>query len=111
MIDRVPKLLLQILQNRFELLSLELQEEKIQFIQLFLMTAIATTFGLVGFLGLGILIVWLLPPDTRAGGAIALIAIILIVSVVHGLIVIRMARRHTPFETTIATLRKDVQES
>jgi uncharacterized membrane protein YqjE len=111
MIDRIPKLLIQILQNRFELLSLELQEEKIRFIRLFLMTAIATTFGLVGFLGLGILIVWLLPPDNRMWGAIILIAVILLVSLVSALLVIRMARRHTPFETTIATLRRDVQES
>lgn len=111
MIERIPKLLLQILQNRFELLSLELQEEKIQFIRLFLMTAVATTFGLFGLLGLGILIVWLLPPENQTGGAIVLIAVILVVSLINALIVIRMARKHTPFEMTISTIRKDVQES
>jgi uncharacterized membrane protein YqjE len=111
MIERIPKLFLQILQNRFELLSLELQEEKVQFIRLFLMTAVATTFGLVGVLGLGALIVWLLPPDNRTAGAVALIAIILGVALISALIVIRMARNHTPFEMTISTIRKDVTES
>lgn len=111
MIERIPELLLQIVQNRFELLSLELQEEKVRAIRLFVMAGIATTLGLIGLLGLGVLIVWLLPPDSRTWGALVLIAVILIASLVLSLMAIRTSRRHTPFEMTISTLKRDVDES
>ncbi|MFP4383340.1 MAG: phage holin family protein [Spirochaetia bacterium] len=107
MISKIPSLLIKIIENRLELFSLELSEEKIRFSQLVTLTIIASTCGLVAIIGATILIIWALPPDERLVGGIIAVGIYAIVSVVLAIIGVSLARKRKPFEGTIATLEKD----
>lgn len=110
MIERIPKLLLQILQNRFELVSLEMQEEKVRLTRLIVLLLWAATLGLTAVLGLGVLIVWLVPDGARLWTAAGLIAAMLACSAMIALVARRQSRRHRPFEATVSTLQRDIQD-
>ncbi|MDA3900210.1 MAG: phage holin family protein [Spirochaetes bacterium] len=111
MIERVPKLFLQILQNRLQLISLELQEEKIRFKRQMALSVVGAILGVTGLIGLGILIIYLVPTADRVLVASIIIAIFIITSVVLLVVVQGLSRRHTPFEATLATLDKDIYKS
>ncbi|MDR9497748.1 MAG: phage holin family protein [Hydrogenovibrio sp.] len=111
MIERVPKLFLQILQNRFELLSLELQEERIRVQQQIALVTVGALLGVTSLIGLGILIVFLIPPADRVLAACIIIALYLFAAVVSLIIARRLTRQHTPFEATLATLDKDIENT
>jgi uncharacterized membrane protein YqjE len=107
MISKIPSLLIKILENRLELFSLELSEEKVRFSQLVTLTIIASTSGLVAVIGATILIIWALPPENRLLGGIIVVGVYAVISVVMAIIGISLARKRKPFEGTLATLEKD----
>jgi uncharacterized membrane protein YqjE len=110
MIERIPKLFLQILHNRLELFTLELQEEKIRLHQSIVLTILGAFLGFTGIAGLGILIIWLVPPESRVLTASIVIAVFLITSLSLLAIARRRTRRHSPFESTLAMLDKDIYQ-
>ena len=107
MISKIPSLLIKIIENRLELFSLELNEEKVRFSQLVTLTIIASTCGLVAIIGATILIIWALPPENRLLGGIIIVGIYAVISVVMAIIGISLARKRKPFEGTLAVLDKD----
>ena len=111
MIERAPKLFLQILHNRLELLSLELQEEKVRLKRQIVLAGVGSMFGFTGFIGLGILIVFLVPTAHRALVASIIVAVFIIAAVVLLVVARGLNRRHTPFEETLATLDKDIYKT
>ena len=111
MIVRAPKLFLQILQNRLELLSLELQEEKARFKRQLVLVGVGSMFGYTGLIGLGGLIVFLVPPADRVLVASIIVAVFIIAAVVLLVVARGLNRRHTPFEETLATLDKDIYKT
>ena len=110
MIERLPKLFLQILQNRLELLSLELQEEKIRVKQQIALVAVGVLLGVTGLIGLGILMVYLAPTADRVLIGSITVAVLIAAAVVLLVIARRLARRHTPFKATLAMLDKDIDK-
>lgn len=111
MIERVPKLFLQIFQNRLKLLSLELQEEKLRVKQQIVLAAVGSMLGFSGLLGLGILIVYMVPTADRVLVASIIVAVCITAAIMLLVIARGLALRHTPFEATLATLDKDVSET
>jgi len=65
----------QILQDRLELLALELREAKVRFVQALLLACMAVVFSLLGLLLLILAVLYILPPEWRlywiAGTAVA----------------------------------------
>lgn len=111
MIERVPKLFLQILKNRLELFSLELKEERIRVKQQIMLVTLGVLLGVAGLIGLGILLVYVMPVADRALVASIIIALFIIAALVVLLVARSLSNRHTPFEETLATLDKDIYSS
>ena len=111
MIERAPKLFLQILQNRLELLSLELQEERVRVKRLVALAAVGAMLGVTGLIGLGILIVYHVPTADRVLVASIIVAVFIVAALVSLVVARRLARRQKPFEATLATLKKDIYKS
>ena len=111
MIERAPKLLLQIVKNRLELLSLELREEKTRVKRQMAFAAVGVILGVTGLVGLGILITYLVPIADRILVASIVVAVFLTAAIVLLLVARVLASRHTPFEATIAALDKDIYKS
>ncbi len=65
----------EILQDRLELLALELREAKIRFIQAVLLVCMAVVFSLLGLLLLVLAGIYVLPPESRLYGMIIAAAI------------------------------------
>jgi uncharacterized membrane protein YqjE len=108
MFERAPKLFLQIVQNRLELFSLELQEEKVRAKRQITLTTVGALLGVTGLIGLGILIVFLVPTAYRVLTASIIVAVFIAAAVVLLVVAWGFSRRHTPFEATLATLDKDI---
>ncbi|MGM0541187.1 MAG: phage holin family protein [Pseudomonadota bacterium] len=111
MIERAPKLFLQILKNRLELLSLELQEERIRVKQQITFAVVGALLGVTSLIGLGILIVYLVPIADRVLAASIIVAVFIAAAVALLLVARRLSRQHTPFEATLATLDKDIYKT
>ena len=111
MIERAPKLLLQIVKNRLELLSLELQEEKVRVTRQIALAVAGAMLGVSGLIGLGILVAFLVPiPDRVLAGSI-IVAVLVTAAIVLLIVARGISRRHTPFEATLATFDKDIYKT
>ncbi len=108
MIERAPKLFLQILKNRLELFSLELQEEKVRFKRQIVFAVVGSVVGVTGLIGLGILTIFLVPTADRVLVASIIVALFILAAVVLLVVARGLSRRHTPFEATLATFDKDI---
>ncbi len=111
MIERAPKLFLQILKNRLELFSLELQEEKLRVNQQIALAVVGALLGVISLIGLGILIVYLVPTEIRVLAASIIIAVFIAAAAVLLVVAQRLSRQHTPFEATLAMLDKDIYKT
>jgi len=111
MIERVPKLFLQIIQNRIDLFSLELQEEKMRLKLQIVLAVVGATLGVSGLIGLGILVTYIVPSADRVLVASIIVAVFIVAAIVLLLVARGISRRHKPFEATLATLDKDIYET
>lgn len=111
MIERAPRLLLQILQNRLELFALELQEEKIRMKQQILFAVLGAALSFIGLAGLGILLVYLVPPAERVLVSFIITAVFIVAGFLLLFVARQLSRRHTPFEATLAMLNKDIYDT
>jgi uncharacterized membrane protein YqjE len=98
----------QILQDRLELLALELREAKIRFIQALLLTCMGVVFSLLGLLLLILAVVYLIRPEWRLYGLVVAAA----GSLLAGAAVFIVLRRHLgqkplAFDQSLAELKKD----
>jgi len=98
----------QILQDRLELLALELREAKIRLVQALLLACMAVVFSLLGLLLLVLAGLYVLPPEWRLYGlAVAAMASMLAGTVVFIVLSRHLARKPLAFEQTLAELKKD----
>lgn len=98
----------QILQDRLELLALELREAKIRFVQALLLVCMGVVFFLLGLLLLVLAGVYILPPEWRLYG----IVVAATASLLAGAVAYRVLRRHLErkplaFDQSLAELKKD----
>ena len=96
------------LEYRFDLFSIELQEEKHRLFLLLCLAIAASMAVFMAFLGLNFVILVAFGEEHRLPVAIGLVAFYLLVAIVIGLMVRRKLVSVTnPFEATLEELRKD----
>jgi uncharacterized membrane protein YqjE len=98
----------QIIQDRLELLALELREAKIRFVQALLLACMGVVFSLLGLLLLVLAGVYALAPEWRLYG----LAVAATASLLAGTTVFIVLRRHLKrkplaFDQSLAELKKD----
>jgi len=99
----------QILQDRLALISLELRESKIRFVQALILACIGVVFSLAGILLLVLLGLYILPPQWRLYGlAAAAGASIFTGTMVFIILRRRLAQNALTFDQSIAELKKDM---
>lgn len=105
---RLGRVTAQILQDRLELLALELREAKILFAQALILVCLGVAFCLLGLLLLILATVYGLPPEWRVYG----LAATALVSLLVGAVAFRALNRilgQSPlaFDQSVAELKKD----
>jgi uncharacterized membrane protein YqjE len=97
-----------ILQDRLELLALELREAKIRFIQALLLACIGMVFSLLGLLSLVLAGVYALAPEWRLYGLVAAGAAGIVAGAAAFMILRRrLDRKALAFDQSLAELKKD----
>ena len=98
----------QILQDRLELLGLELREAKIRLVQALLLACIGVVFSLLGLLLLVLTCVYVLPSEWRLYGLALAAAASILAGVVVFLILLRhLSRKPLAFDQSLTELKKD----
>jgi uncharacterized membrane protein YqjE len=99
----------QILQDRLELLALELREAKIHFVQAFLLACMGLVFSLLGVLLLVAAAMYFLAPEWRPYGLAVAAAASLLAGVAAFIVLRRRLERKPPaFDQSLAELKKDI---
>ena len=98
----------QIIEDRLELLALELREAKIRFVQAVLLACMAVVFSLLGLLLLVLAGVYVLPPEWRLYGILAAAAAGLLSGTAVFIVLLRhLGRKPLAFDQSLAELKKD----
>jgi uncharacterized membrane protein YqjE len=105
---RLSGIAAQILEDRLELLALELREAKIRLIQALLLACVGVVFSMLGLLLLVLAGVYVLPPELRIYGLIAVAVASILAGVIIFIILSRhLGRKPLAFDQSIAELKKD----
>ncbi len=98
----------QILQDRLELLALELREAKIHLVQALFLACMGVVFSLFGLLLLILAVLYLLPPGWRLFGITgAAVASLLAGTAVFIVLCRHLGRKPLAFAQSLAELKKD----
>lgn len=105
---RYGEIAIQILEDRLELLALELREAKIRFVQALLLACVGVVFSLLGLILLVMTGLYVLPPEWR----LLALVVTAMVSVLAGAYVFLVLSRHLgqktlAFDQSLAELKKD----
>jgi len=100
--------LVALLHTRFELLTIEFEEERERAKDLVVLTVIATVFFSFALIVLSVLVVFLFW-DTHPVGALVGVTLVYLAIGAAALIVLQRSRDTRPFAATLAELEKDVQ--
>lgn len=102
---RMFELLIDIVQNSLKILTLELREEKIHFIQVFLMATIVMFLAVLTFVVITFTVIYALPEANRLVGLIVASGVFLLTTAILGLVLMRKLSRHPiPFTHAISEL-------
>ena len=100
----------QILEDRLELLALEVREAKIRLVQALLLACVGVVFSIVGLLLLVLAGVYVLPPEWRVYGLVAAAAAGILAGVIVFIVLSRhLGRKPLAFDQSIAELKKDMK--
>jgi uncharacterized membrane protein YqjE len=98
----------QILQDRLELLALELREAKIRFVQAVLLVCMAVIFSLLGLLLLVMVSVYAMPAEWRLYGLAVAAGVSILAGTVAFMVLLRhLGRKPLAFDQTLTELKKD----
>lgn len=100
--------LVALLHTRFELLTVEFEEERERAKDLVVLTVIATVFFSFALIVLSVLVVFLFW-DTHPVGALIGVTLVYLAIGAAALVVLQRSRETRPFAATLAELEKDVQ--
>jgi uncharacterized membrane protein YqjE len=100
--------LVALLHTRFELLTVEFEEERERAKDLVVLTVIATVFFSFALIVFSVLVVFLFW-DTHPVGALVGVTLVYLAIGAAALIVLQRSRDTRPFAATLAELEKDVQ--
>ncbi|MDD3813869.1 MAG: phage holin family protein [Desulfocapsaceae bacterium] len=98
----------QIIQDRLELLALELREAKIRLVQALLLACIGVVFSLLGLLLLVLAGLYVLPPEWRLYGIAGAAVVSMLVGITVFVVLCRhLGRKPLAFAQSLAELKKD----
>lgn len=98
----------EILQDRLELLALELREAKIRFIQAVLLVCMAVVFSLLGLLLVVLAVIYVLPLESRLYGMIAAAALSILAGVTaYFTLLWHLQHKPLAFDQSLTELKKD----
>ncbi len=99
----------QVLEDRLELLALELREAKIRLVQALILACMGGIFFMVGLLLLVLAGVYILPPEWRIYGVVAAAVASLLAGVIVFIVLSRhLGQKPLAFDQSLAELKKDV---
>ena len=101
--QRIVTLLVEMVETRLRLVVVELEEEKANLFQLFLMLGLTLLFAAFGLM----LIIWAVDAQYRLNVMIATTAILLLAALIGGIWTLRKARRSTFLRFTRQELAND----
>ncbi len=105
---RFGGIVIQILEDRLALLALELREAKIRFVQALLLACMGVVFSLLGLLLLVQAGLYVLAPEWRIFGLLAVAMLSVLAGVIVFIILSRHLERKTlAFDQSLAELKKD----
>ena len=100
----------QILEDRLELLALELRETKIRLVQAWLLACMGVVFSIAGLLLLVLAAVYILPPEWNIYGLVAAAFASLLAGVVLFIVLNRhLGQNPLAFGQSLAELKKDLK--
>ncbi|MCB2228904.1 MAG: phage holin family protein [Desulfarculaceae bacterium] len=107
---RASSLGVALLRNRVELFALELREERVKALSLFLWGGAGLLLGMVGLVLAALAVIYAAPPAWRWPAA-AIIALVFLIGALACFLVVRSQLNHSepPFSRTLAELYKDQQ--
>lgn len=108
MLKTIPRLFLNLIKNRIHIFSLELQEEKIRVIQLLALVIIGSILGITAIIGLGVLLIFLIPEENRILVASLVFLSFLLISLGCFVWIGKLIQKHPPFESTLGLLNQDL---
>ena len=105
--QRIVTLLVEMVETRLRLVVVELEEEKANLFQLFLMLGLTLLFAAFGLMSMLVLIIWAVDAQYRLNVMIATTAILLLAALIGGIWTLRKARRSTLLRFTRQELAND----
>lgn len=105
--QRIVTLLVEMVETRLRLVVVELEEEKANLFQLFLMLGLTLLFAAFGLMSMLVLIIWAVDAQYRLNVMIATTAILLLAALIGGIWTLRKARRSTFLRFTRQELAND----
>jgi len=105
--QRIVTLLVEMVETRLRLVVVELEEEKANLFQLFLMLGLPLLFAAFGLMSMLVLIIWAVDAQYRLNVMIATTAILLLAALIGGIWTLRKARRSTFLRFTRQELAND----
>lgn len=105
--QRIVTLAVQMVETRLRLAVVELEEEKANLFQLFLMLGLTLLFAAFGLMSMLVLIIWAVDAQYRLNVMIATTAILLLAALIGGIWTLRKARRSTFLRFTRQELAND----
>jgi len=106
---RLGGIAVQILEDRLEILGLEVREAKIRLVQALLLACVGVILTMLGLMLLVLAGVYILPPELRIYGLVAVAVASILAGVVVFIILSRhLGRKQLAFDQSIAELKKDM---
>ena len=105
--QRIVSIMVEMVETRLRLAVVELEEEKANLFQLFLMLGLTLLFAAFGLMSMLVLIIWAVDAQYRLNVMIATTAILLLAALIGGIWTLRKARRSTFLRFTRQELAND----
>jgi len=106
-LGRLFNLLVEIVQNRLKVLSLELQEEKIHFIQIFIMATLSVFLAVLTMVVITVTAIYVIAEEFRLLGLLIATGVFLIATVILVVGLVRKLGRHPiPFTHALTEITR-----
>jgi uncharacterized membrane protein YqjE len=105
--ERLFDLFLEIIQNQLKILSLELREEKIHFVQIFILATVVVFLAMLSVVAIAATAIYAVPAEFRLLGLLVATGVFLIATLVLVLALVHKLSRHPmPFAHAISEMTR-----
>lgn len=105
--ERLFNLLVEIVQNRLKILSLELREEKIHFVQIFILATIVVCMVVLSIVAIAFTAIYATPPEFRLLGLLIATGVFVIATLIMVLVLGHKLSHHPiPFTHAISEMTR-----